>query len=329
MNFPPPTRRRFLFDATTLAASALIHPALRFAGSSDSQPHIAFPSAPHDRIAIASYPFRQFLTPTDPGEAETGAAPKAQAASIPAKMELKDFAAHVVERFKINKIEPWSVHFKSHEPAYLADMRAAFDKAQVSVVNIAVDGEHSVYAADAAERERAVAESKSWIDVAVAIGSPSVRTHLAEAKDSGPDMQRAAECLRQVAEYGASKNVVVNLENDNPVTEDAFFVAKLVATVQSPWLHALPDFANSLAAMAAEQAYDAVDGMFSQAYNICHVKALEVNGNGEKYHVDMKRTFKILRHYNYKGYCSMEFDSPGDPYSGTADLIKQTLQYLS
>jgi sugar phosphate isomerase/epimerase len=325
MNFPPQTRRRFLFDAATLAASAVVHPALSLAAGSDSQPHIVFPAAARDRIAVASYPFRQFLTPGDPGEAP--ASPNGSAAAVQAgTMELKDFAAHVVEKFKINKIEPWSVHFASQEPRYLGEMRAAFDKAQVSVVNIAVDGDHSVYAADPAERERAVAESQSWIDVAAAIGSPSVRTHLAQATDSGPNMQRAAECLRRVAEYGAGKNVVVNLENDNPVTEDAFFVAKLAATVQSPWLHALPDFANSLAAMSTAQAYDAMDAMFSQAYNICHVKALEVNGNGEKYHVDLKRTFKILRHYNYKGYLSMEFDSPGDPYAGTSELIKQTVQ---
>jgi hypothetical protein len=29
------------------------------------------------------------------------------------------------------------------------------------------------------------------------------------------------------------------------------------------------------------------------------------------------------------GYCSMEFDSPGDPYQGTADLIEKTIRYLS
>jgi sugar phosphate isomerase/epimerase len=359
---PRRTRRHFLLDSGTALAGALLYPTRSFAGSAIAQPaaapqpsattqpgvatypvpatdaasggsapHIDFPAAARDRIAVASYPFRQFITPMDPGDTEAASASSASApqTSAPAKMELKDFAAHVVEKFKINKIEPWSVHFRSHEAQYLAEIRAAFDKAQVSVVNIAVDGEHSIYAADPAERERAVAESESWIDVAVAIGSPSVRTHLAEAKDSGPNMQRAAECLRRVAEYGASKNVVVNLENDNPVTEDAFFVAKLAATVQSPWLHALPDFGNSLAAMSTAQAYDAIDAMFSQAYNICHVKALEVNGNGEKYHVDLKRTFKILRHYNYKGFCSMEFDSPGDPYAGTADLIKETVQYLS
>jgi sugar phosphate isomerase/epimerase len=329
VNFTRHTRRGFLTNSARALAGALLYPVGNFAATTgasnaaipptDARPDLPFPTAARERIAIASYPFRNFITPSEvPGTA-----------TLQPKMELQDFAPHVVEKFKINKIEPWSVHFVSQEPQYLAQMRAAFEKAQVSVVNIAVDGEHSIFTADVAERERAIAESKSWIDVAVAIGSPSVRTHVAEAKDSGPDLQRAAESLRRVAEYGAAKNIVVNLENDNPITEDAFFIAKLVATVRSPWLHALPDFANSLTAMPAQQAYDAIDAMFAEAYNICHVKALEVSGRGETFHVNMEKTFTVLKHHNYKGYCSMEFDSPGDPYKGTAELIKQTLHYLS
>jgi len=324
------SRRAFLETISFLTAGGLAAAGAPSASASlDSEPHIIFPTHPRERISIASYPFRQFITPTESGELSTPVTSGGAPSSATPKMTLQDFAAHVVEKFKINKIEPWSPHFVSKDPQYLAQLRAAFEAAHVSVVNIAVDGEHSIYAVDAAERERAIAESKSWIDVAVAIGAPSVRTHVGEAKDSGPDLQRAAESLRHVAEYGAQKNVVVNLENDNPVTEDAFFIAKLIATVKSPWLHALPDFANSLVTLSEQQAYVAVDAMFSQAYNICHVKALEVNEIGAKFHVNMAKTFKILKQHNYKGYCSMEFDSPGDPYSGTADLIKQTLQYLS
>jgi sugar phosphate isomerase/epimerase len=69
--------------------------------------------------------------------------------------------------------------------------------------------------------------------------------------------------------------------------------------------------------------------MFAHAYNISHVKALETNERGEEFHVDMPKTFGFLRNAHYKGYCSMEFDSPGDPYKGTSELIETTLKYLS
>jgi len=46
-------------------------------------------------------------------------------------------------------------------------------------------------------------------------------------------------------------------------------------------------------------------------------------------HVDLERTFAILKQRGYKGYCSMEYDAPGDPYKATADLIAKTVKYLS
>ena len=276
-----------------------------------------FPAAARERIAIASYPFRDFI-------AGQGDKPGSS------KMELKDFAGHVSAEFNIKKIEPWSAHFRSLEKAYLEELRAAVSQAHGTIVNIAVDGEHSPYAPDAAERQKAVAFSKQWIDAAAIAGSPSVRTNIPPAKGSKPDVERTAASLRQVAEYGATKNVVVNLENDNPASEDPLFLVKVIEKVNSPWLHALPDFANTLAAYAEDYAYKGIDAMFGKAYNISHVKETEVGDGKDKIaHVDLPRTFAIARKQGYKGYFSMEWDSPGDPYSGTLGLIEKTLKNLA
>jgi sugar phosphate isomerase/epimerase len=45
--------------------------------------------------------------------------------------------------------------------------------------------------------------------------------------------------------------------------------------------------------------------------------------------VDLAKTFGMLKEHAYKGYLSMEFDSPGDPYAGTRELIEKTVRYLS
>jgi sugar phosphate isomerase/epimerase len=182
---------------------------------------------------------------------------------------------------------------------------------------------------DKAEREEAIAFSKKWIDIAATIGSPCVRTNMPPAKDSKPDLARAAETLARVAEYGAARNVVVNLENDNPLSEDPFFIVSVIEKVNSQWLHANPDFANTLATGKTAYAYEGIAAMFQHAYGICHVKAMEADEKGELVHVDLPKAFGILKSSGYKGYCSMEFDSPGDPYQGTSDLISKTLQYLS
>jgi sugar phosphate isomerase/epimerase len=140
---------------------------------------------------------------------------------------------------------------------------------------------------------------------------------------------RAADTLARVAEYAARKNVVVHLENDNPVSEDPFFIVQVIEKVNSPWLRALPDFGNSVAAHDADFAYRAIDAMFANAYGICHVKDGEVDDQGKPSHVDLARTFAILKKHGYKGYCSIEYDAPGDPYKPTANLVQQTVKFLS
>jgi sugar phosphate isomerase/epimerase len=297
----------------------MLWPDLQPATAATSAPSLKFPSAPRERIAIASYPFRGVIA---------GAHEKPYPSTIP-KMDLKNFVVFVKSQFNISKIEPWSEHFRSLDAKYLDDLRSIVEKSGGAVVNIAVDGEHSPFALDKAEREKGIAFSKQWIDVAASVGSPSVRTNMPPAKDSKPDLDRAAESLLRVAEYGASKNILVNLENDNALSEDPFFIVSVIEKVNNPWLHTNPDFANTLTTGKTEYAYKGIAAMFQHAYSICHVKAMEADEQGQLVHVDLAKTFGLLKSSNYKGYCSMEFDSPGDPNQGTSDLIEKTLQYLS
>jgi sugar phosphate isomerase/epimerase len=306
------TRRQFLVQSSaavcTLATTS-------FARDSKSAPNLHFPAQPRERICVASYPFRDFIV--DPQH------------PTPGKIELKDFAAHVISKFQVNKIEPWTGHFPSSDAKYLEQFRTTVEKAKGMIANIAVDGEESPYAAKREEREQAVAFRKKWVDAAAALGAHSIRTNIPDAKDSKPDLERAAESFSKIADHASRKNVVVNLENDNPVSEDPFFLVELIDKVNSPWLHALPDFGNTLAHFDADHAYRGVDAMFRKAYSICHVKEMETGQDGKPVHVDLAKTFAMLKQHRFQGYLSMEFDSPGDPYAGTSDLISKTLQNLS
>src|SRR5580692_1061298 len=144
----------------------MLWPGLMSATAASSGPNLQFPSAPPDRIAIASYPFRDVIA---------GAYDKPSPTTIP-KMDLKNFLDFVKSKFNISKIEPWSEHFRSLDAKYLNELRSTVGKSGGAIVNIAVDGAHSPYAVDKAEREKAISFSKQWIDIAAAVGSLSVRT---------------------------------------------------------------------------------------------------------------------------------------------------------
>jgi sugar phosphate isomerase/epimerase len=243
-------------------------------------------------------------------------------------MDLKEFPQMVAARFRISNLELLGDHVQSNDPEYLAALGAAVKSAGSHVINIPAGVGVSFYDADAGKRATALTNGKKWVDAAVALDCPSVRLHIQGAPGATPDAVRASETLAAVAEYGASKDVAINLENDDPATEDAFFIAKVIDRVNSPWLRALPDFCNSMLKGDEKFNYEAVAAMFQRAYNISHVKDAEVD-HGKVFRVDLSRTFGIAKAAGYKGYFSMEFEGEGDPYEGTRKLIEESLRNLS
>jgi sugar phosphate isomerase/epimerase len=313
------TRRTFLEKLGSLAAGGLLTTGLQNAAAAQAGPHVVFPSTPRDRLSVASYPFRAYIDSPSNRSRDPG---------VPG-MDLGEFASMVVAKFAVHNIEPYGPHFRSLDPAYLASFRESLAKSNVQVVNIPISVKASFYDPDTSARDRAIDLTKKWVDVAVAIGSPSIRPHIAGTANIPPDLQRTVDSLRTVTEYAAEKNVVVHLENDDPVSEEAFFVVRVIQTVNNPYLRALPDFANS--GLVGEPGFNdrAIQAMFQHAYGICHVKDGETDDQGKQFNIDLKRAFDILKASGYRGYCSMEFDAPGDPYAPTAKLIEQSIRYLS
>ena len=269
---------------------------------------------------MASWPFRAYIeSPTNRWARD----PK-----LPG-MDLKDFAAMVKKEFNLPNIEPLGQHFRSTEPAYLAELRQAVEKAGSHVVDIPTGGPGSFYDPDKAKRQAVVERAKKWVDVAVAVGSPSLRMNLEGYRHTKPDFDLTAESLKQLAESGGEKNVLINLENDDLFNEDAFFIVRVVRKVNHPYLHALPDFCNSMLSGNPQFCYDALKAMFPLAYNISHMKDSETGDGGKVYTVDVARCFEIAKAAGYKGYFSMEWEGKGEPYAGTRRLIEESLKNLA
>jgi sugar phosphate isomerase/epimerase len=283
-----------------------------------AQPQANFPTQPRERLAVSTYPFRSLIDslrrrerdPSKPG------------------ITLEQFGESVVSKFQVSGIEPWSPHFKSVEPDYVHGLETAFKKAGLRVVNIPVDAPVHLCSADAGEREAGQAVYKKWVDAAVILGSPGIRVH-APSRGKSPEIDCAVEGLKTLSGYGAQKNIVINLENDNPNSEDPFRIVKIIEAVNNPYLHALPDFCNSML-IKDDQQYNegALAALFPHAFNISHVKDMEME-KGQVYRVDLDRIFAIAKKAGYRGYFSMEWEGTGDPYEGTLRLLQKSLTNLS
>lgn len=306
-------RRDLLRAGGTVLASAFFP---QIGQTAISAPATQFPTEPNARLAVTSYPFRAYIqSPTNPGRN-----PK-----LPA-MDMTDFPRYVSEHFGVFNINPLLAHFNATDPAYLNAFRRALEQARSHIVDLGLGGKQ-FYAIDPSFRQQAVDYGRHGIDVAAQVGSPSVRQHV--GGKGKPDVALAAESLARLADYGARQNVVVNLENDDPVAEDPFFLVSVIEKVNNPYLRALPDFGNSLAGHNADYNRRAISAMLPHAYNMCHVKDV-VADRGRQVPVDLAALFKLAKEASYKGYFSMEFETEGgDPVAGTKRLIAATLRYLS
>jgi len=281
--------------------------------------HMDFPKKAHDRLSVTSYPFRAYIDA--PGNAD-------RAREKPG-MDLKGFGPTMAERFGIHNINPLASHFSSLTPAYISGFRASLEKANCRVVDLGLSG-RMFFHPEPSQREEAVNYGRKWIDIAIEIEAPSVRQHLDPVPGHKADVDLAAQSLGKLADYGSKKNIVVNLENDDPLSEDPFFLVQVIEKVSNPYLRGLPDFGNSILPSGdAELNARAVREMFRHVWNMCHVKKDVTDGTGKVYHLDLAGMFRIARESGYRGYYCMEPEMPGDPFTATSELIESSLRHIS
>jgi sugar phosphate isomerase/epimerase len=302
------TRRQFGASTLLLAADVAL-------GAVKSS-HASFPVDPRGRIAVATYPFRRSIVAPNNGDRD---------ASKPG-MDLVTFAGFIKSEFHVSGIEPLDSHFPSKEPGEAVKLRAAFDAAGVRTVNIPVDEAVELCSDDEAKRKAGNASYRHWIDIAVMLGSPSIRIWIPKCSDTS-DLPKAVRALKPTIDYAAKKKIVVNLENDDPVYSSATRVLAAIQLANNPYFRALPDFGNGL--MGGDERFNAqaVTSMFAHAWNIAHVKDAEFI-DGKRKTASLAELFAIAKASGYRGYYSMESDSDADPLADTHHLIEQSLALI-
>ena len=239
-------------------------------------------------------------------------------------MDLAAFARYIPKEFGVHGIEPLSGHFASIETSEIRKLRAAFDAAGVHVVNIPVDVRASLCSDDEAERNTSNARYRHWIDIAVILGSPSIRIWIPKCSDTS-DLPKAVRALQPTLAYAATQNIAVNLENDDPVSASAARTLAVIKLADNPYLRALPDFGNGLMGGDTRFNAQAVEQMFAHAWNISHVKDAEFVDGKHKTVASLAELFGIAKAAGFLGYYSMESDSDADPVVDTKHLIEQSL----
>lgn len=232
-------------------------------------------------------------------------------------IKLLDFFGIVNKRWGVRHFECVNMHFESQEPQYLAAVRKAVEAVRGTIQNIPCDIRGTNLSDDdEAGRQRSVAAVKTWIDSAVAVGSPSIRCNTGRSKDPA-NIEPAVRSYRELSEYGAGKKVRVIIENHGGISSRAEAIMKLIRAVNHPNLGTLPDFGNF---PTDEERYPGLELMFPLG-RICHAKIGRTNQQGEWVSLDVNRCVQIAERTGFKGVYSVEYEGPGDPYEGVTQSI--------
>jgi sugar phosphate isomerase/epimerase len=250
--------------------------------------------------------------------------------ALPGNMlALLDFPEMIADRYKVHNLEFCAPHFASTEKTYLQELKRRLVRAHARVVNMPVDIEElwtggGLSDSDKEVREAAVNGAKTWIDVALAVGSKCVRCD--PGKMNPEDLAPTIESYKRLAAYGRPKGVQVIIENHGGVgSEHPEELVKLFKQASPEVVGALPDFGDFPDEATRERGLAL---LFPYAHVVCHAKGLEFDSEGNETRFNFPTCIEISKRAGFKGIYSIEYEGPGDPYEGVQKTLDELLKYL-
>jgi sugar phosphate isomerase/epimerase len=218
-------------------------------------------------------------------------------------------------------------------PASIDAIKGYLEKYGLEVCNMPIDF-GDIGNPDADARKADIKMLKMWIDIAAELGSPSVRFNSGSVNRDAQgnlDLSLCISSYRELARYGAQRNVVVTMENHGGATEQPEACVAIFEGVNDPNYQLTPDLGNF---HLGEGMYRGVDMMFACGKPLCvHVKTYAFDpayGEGCDSHTDFKRMAEIVHSHKYDGWYSIECNGAcGKDYANvirTKELIDKFFQ---
>ena len=312
-------RRDFLARVAGSAASAVVcNTANAFARGKKRH---AAPSPPPklDRIALSTWSLHNYFHAT-----------RESTCNLPGPMlVLLDLPEMIHDRYQIRHFELCASHFPSTEQAYLRELKYTLTHTQSNVVNISVDidacGPEGTFSdPDREARLAALDLVRPWVDVAHALGAKSVS--IGPGKFDREFVARTAESYKVMANYALAQGVHVIAENQNGFGDERpADVAKLMGLVGPGRMGSLPNFAGFADESTRTKGLKL---LFPLAQTVCHASGLASLADGAGKGFDFCEAVGIAKQSGFRGFYSIQFDGPGDPYTGIQKTLDELMECI-
>ncbi len=254
-------------------------------------------------------------------------------------MDHLDFAKTAREQFKIGAVEYVNQFFadKAKDTRYLAEMKTRAEDHNVKSLLIMIDNEGALGDADDAKRTEAVENHYKWVEAAKLLGCHSIRVNARSSGSYEEQLERAADGLRRVTEFGDHYDINVIVENHGGLSSNGAWLAGVMKKVDHPRCGTLPDFGNFRLNARNEKPkeydrYLGVEELMPYAKAVS-AKSYDFYEKGNETTIDYLRMMKIVLDAGFHGFVGIEYEgkrlSEHEGIMATKKLLQRTrLQLL-
>lgn len=176
---------------------------------------------------------------------------------------------------------------------------------------------------DAKTRADGISLIKQWTDVAAKLGAPVIRVFTgAVPKGYENKWDEVAvwmiDCFKECVEYGATKGVIIGVQNHADMLKTSDQILKIMKGVDSPWFGLILDIGS----FVGNDTYEEIEKVIPYAVN-WQIKE-RIYGNEL---TDLPRVISIIKKHGYRGYIPIEALAtagvPYDPHTAVPILVKK------
>lgn len=221
------------------------------------------------------------------------------------KLDHLDFIKAAKQDYGIEAVEYVNQFFadKAADKNYLTEMKHRADDLGVKSVLIMIDNEGHLGDPDEAKRRQAVEKHYKWVEAAKFLGCHSIRVNARSDGSYEEQLDRAADGLRRLSEFGEKHEIGVIVENHGGLSSNGKWLVSVIKQVDNKWCGTLPDFGN----FQDYDRYRGVTEMMPYAKAVS-AKATDFDAQGNEVHTDYRKMMQIVVDAGYHGYVGVEYE---------------------
>jgi L-ribulose-5-phosphate 3-epimerase len=233
-----------------------------------------------------------------------------------ASLDPLEFAKIAIKEYHISAIEYVNQFYatKKKDDGYLKDLKKVADDHAVKSLLIMCDGEGALGDADETKRMKAVDNHKRWVEWAKFLGCHSIRVNAQSSGTYDEQIDRAADGLAKLTEFGKTHKIAVIVENHGGLSSNGEWLAKVMKKVNMPECGTLPDFGNFRIGKTKDgkddvyDRYKGVDELMPFAKGVS-AKSHDFDDKGLEIHTDYKKMMEIVvKKHKYSGFVGIEYE---------------------